>query len=77
MSKVTELARDSAHPVTSQHGHGRLDRGRRDARRGDRHLATTATVLHPQRFPDMAATLTRLFASAATELASIKSRRKL
>jgi hypothetical protein len=35
------------------------------------------TVLHPQRFPDVAATLTRLFAGAATELASIKSRRKL
>ena len=36
-----------------------------------------ATVLHPKRFPDTAATAARLFAQAATELASIKSRRKL
>jgi hypothetical protein len=34
-------------------------------------------VLHPKRFPDTAATAARLFAQAATELASIKSRRKL
>ena len=36
-----------------------------------------ATVPHPQRFPDTAATLARLFATAATELASIRSRRRL
>ena len=35
------------------------------------------SVLHPQRFPDTAATLGRLFATAATELAGIKARRPL
>jgi hypothetical protein len=35
------------------------------------------TVVDPKRFPEVAAQLTRLFASAATELASIKSRRPL
>jgi hypothetical protein len=34
------------------------------------------TVLHPRRFPDVAAMVARLFATAATELASIKSRRR-
>jgi hypothetical protein len=34
------------------------------------------TALHPKRFPDTAATVAKLFAQAATELASIKSRRK-
>jgi hypothetical protein len=32
-----------------------------------------ATVCHPRRFPDTAATLARLFAEAATTLASIKA----
>jgi hypothetical protein len=36
-----------------------------------------ASVIHPHRFPDTAATLTRLFAEAATALASIKARRRL
>jgi hypothetical protein len=36
-----------------------------------------ASVIHPHRFPDTAATLTRLFAEAATALAAIKARRKL
>lgn len=36
-----------------------------------------ATVPHPQRFPDVAAVVARLFATAATELAAIKARRKL
>ena len=35
------------------------------------------TVLHPQRFPDTAAVVTRLFAEAATRLAAIKKDRKL
>jgi hypothetical protein len=35
------------------------------------------SVIHPHRFPDTAATLTRLFAEAATALASIKARRRL
>ena len=35
------------------------------------------TVLHPQRFPDTAAVVTRLFAEAATCLAAIKQDRKL
>jgi hypothetical protein len=35
------------------------------------------TVLHPQRFPDTAAVVTRLFAEAATRLAGIKKDRKL
>jgi hypothetical protein len=32
---------------------------------------TQPTVLHPRRFPEVAATAARLFATAATELASI------
>ena len=36
-----------------------------------------ATVLHPKRFPDTAATAAKLFAEAATKLASIKSQRRL
>jgi hypothetical protein len=36
-----------------------------------------ATVLHPRRFPDTAAVIARLFAAAATTLASIKARRRL
>ena len=35
------------------------------------------TVLHPQRFPDTAAVVTRLFAEAATRLAAITKDRKL
>jgi hypothetical protein len=35
------------------------------------------TVCHPRRFPDTAAMLARLFAEAATTLASIKAGRKL
>jgi hypothetical protein len=35
------------------------------------------TLVSPQRFPDAAAFLTRLFAAAATELAAIKARRRL
>lgn len=35
------------------------------------------TVLHPRRFPDVAAVVARLFATASTELASIKARRRL
>jgi hypothetical protein len=35
------------------------------------------TVLHPRRFPDTAAMVARLFAQAATELASIRARRRL
>ena len=35
------------------------------------------SVIHPHRFPDAAATLTRLFAEAATALAAIKARRRL
>ena len=36
-----------------------------------------ATVCHPRRFPDTAAMLARLFAEAATTLASIKANRRL
>ena len=36
-----------------------------------------ATVCHPRRFPDTAAVTVRLFAEAATTLASIKARRRL
>jgi hypothetical protein len=36
-----------------------------------------ATILHPRRFPDTAATIARLFAEAATTLASIKAKRRL
>jgi hypothetical protein len=35
-----------------------------------------ATVLHPRRFPDTAAVIARLFAEAATTLASIKANRR-
>jgi hypothetical protein len=35
------------------------------------------TVLHPRRFSDAAAAVARLFASASTELASVKARRRL
>jgi hypothetical protein len=35
------------------------------------------TVMHPRRFPDAAAVVARLFASAATELAAIKAGRRL
>ena len=41
------------------------------------HWPAKATMAHPQRFPEIAATAARLFATAATELASIKARRKL
>jgi len=36
-----------------------------------------ASILHPRRFPDAAAVVARMFAVASTELAAIKSRRKL
>ena len=36
-----------------------------------------ATILHPRRFPDTAAVIARLFAEAATTLASIKANRRL
>jgi hypothetical protein len=35
------------------------------------------TVLHPRRFPETAAMIARLFATASTELARIKSRKRL
>ena len=35
-----------------------------------------ASVLHPRRFPDTAAVTVRLFAEAATTLASIKASRR-
>jgi hypothetical protein len=35
------------------------------------------TVLHPRRFPDTAAMVTRLFAEAHTALAAIKAGRRL
>jgi hypothetical protein len=35
------------------------------------------TVLHPRRFPETAAMIARLFATASTELASTKFRRRL
>jgi hypothetical protein len=35
------------------------------------------TVIHPRRFPDTAAAAAKLFAEAATELASIRARRQL
>jgi hypothetical protein len=41
------------------------------------HWPNMATVSDPQRFPEVAAMLTRLFAEAATKLASIKARRRL
>jgi hypothetical protein len=34
-------------------------------------------MIHPNRFPELAASAARLFATAATELASIKARRRL
>jgi hypothetical protein len=37
-------------------------------------LPSRPSVRHPQRFPDVAAQLTRVFAEAATQLASIKTR---
>lgn len=36
-----------------------------------------ASVIHPQRFPDVAATVAKLFAEASTKLAAIKAMRKL
>jgi hypothetical protein len=36
-----------------------------------------ATVLHPRRFPDAAAVIVRIFATASTELSRIKAGRKL
>jgi hypothetical protein len=36
-----------------------------------------ATMLHPRLFPDVAAQIARAFAQAATELASIRARRRL
>ena len=36
-----------------------------------------ATVLHPRRFPDAAATIARLFAEAHTVLGSIKAGRRM
>ena len=39
--------------------------------------ARQATVLHPKRFPDTAATAAKLFAEAATKLASVKSQRRV
>jgi hypothetical protein len=36
-----------------------------------------ATVIHPQRFPDAAAAIARLFAEAHTTLARIKAGRRL
>ena len=36
-----------------------------------------ATTLHPRLFPDVAAQIARAFAQAATELASIRARRRL
>jgi hypothetical protein len=36
-----------------------------------------ATVLHPRVFPEVAAQIARAFAQAATELASIRARRRL
>jgi hypothetical protein len=41
------------------------------------HWPRQATTCDAKRFSDMAAVVARLFATAATELASIKSRRKL
>jgi hypothetical protein len=38
---------------------------------------TAPTVVDPKRFPDTAATVARLFAEAATTLASIKAKRRL
>ena len=35
------------------------------------------TVLHPRRFPETAAMIARLFATASTELTSTKFRRRL
>ena len=35
------------------------------------------SVIHPRRFPDVAATIARLFAEAHTVLASIKAGRRL
>ena len=40
-------------------------------------LPSKASVLHPGRFPDMAAAIARAFASASIELAGIKARRPL
>ena len=35
------------------------------------------TVLHPRRFPDVAAMIARLFAAASAELARINARKRL
>jgi hypothetical protein len=35
------------------------------------------SVIHPRRFPDVASIIARVFAAAATQLASIKRDRKL
>ncbi len=35
------------------------------------------TVCHPRRFPEIAAVIVRLFATASTELARIKGRKRL
>jgi hypothetical protein len=35
------------------------------------------TLLHPRRFPDVAAAIVRLFATAATELARINASKRL
>jgi hypothetical protein len=41
------------------------------------HWPSEATMSDPQGFPEVASGLTRLFAEAATKLASIKARRRL
>jgi hypothetical protein len=41
------------------------------------HWPNKATVSDPQRFPEVAAAIVRLFSEAATKLASIKARRRL
>jgi hypothetical protein len=41
------------------------------------HWPNKATVSDPQRFPEVAAAIVRLFSEAATKLANIKARRRL
>jgi hypothetical protein len=41
------------------------------------HWPSKPTVSDPQRFPEVAAAIVRLFSEAATNLASIKARRRL
>ena len=74
MSKVTELA------AASINGHDTITVELIEADTNPAVVIITwpakPSVIHPHRFPDIAAMLTRLFAEAATQLAGIRARRR-